>query len=175
MKSSCWTESGKFAFVHSFIQQPQMAAPPWRTLGTKAQPRPSCAASSLAAKAGARLQVRVPSSLALKSRFPIDAIPDGANEISDDRLPHRRRLPDAPSSASPTEEELTTTSSSGLQYVVVREGNRLRAPKASNTVLAHYSGWLTDGRSFDSSHKRGTPGRSPGPASCPAGPRASSS
>ena len=36
-----------------------------------------------------------------------------------------------------------------------------RAPKASNTVLAHYSGWLTDGRPFDSSHKRGTPAAFP--------------
>ena len=157
MKSSCWTESGKFAFVHSFIQQPQMVST-WRTLGTKAQPLPFMRSLLPHAKAGARLQVRVPSSLGLKSRFPIDAIPDGANEIWMIDFPTVDAYP-MPEFRIPTEEELTTTES-GLQYFVVREGTG-RAPKASNTVLAHYSGWLTDGRSFDSSHKRGTPAAFP--------------
>ena len=35
------------------------------------------------------------------------------------------------------------------------------SPKASQTVVAHYSGWLTDGKPFDSSYARGEPSSFP--------------
>ena len=49
-----------------------------------------------------------------------------------------------------------TTTSSGLQYEVVKEGTG-RKPKASDTVRCHYEGTLIDGTVFDSSYRRGMP------------------
>ncbi len=49
-----------------------------------------------------------------------------------------------------------TTTGSGLQYEVLREGEG-RSPKATDTVRCHYEGRLTDGTVFDSSYKRGEP------------------
>ena len=48
------------------------------------------------------------------------------------------------------------TTSSGLQYEVIRTGTGIR-PMATDTVEAHYAGALTDGTEFDSSYKRGEP------------------
>ncbi|MBZ0154252.1 MAG: FKBP-type peptidyl-prolyl cis-trans isomerase [Planctomycetes bacterium] len=44
----------------------------------------------------------------------------------------------------------------GLQYEVIAQGEG-DSPKATDTVVAHYTGWLTDGTVFDSSHARGEP------------------
>jgi FKBP-type peptidyl-prolyl cis-trans isomerase len=52
------------------------------------------------------------------------------------------------------------TTQSGLQYEVIQDGTG-EAPKASDTVVAHYSGWLQDGTLFDSSHARGEPSSFP--------------
>ncbi len=52
------------------------------------------------------------------------------------------------------------TTQSGLQYEVVSSGEG-QSPKASDTVVAHYTGWLTDGKLFDSSHGRGEPTKFP--------------
>ncbi|MBF0144781.1 MAG: FKBP-type peptidyl-prolyl cis-trans isomerase [Magnetococcales bacterium] len=49
-----------------------------------------------------------------------------------------------------------TTTASGLQYQVVREGKGEK-PKASDHVTVHYAGTLLDGTEFDSSYKRGQP------------------
>ena len=49
-----------------------------------------------------------------------------------------------------------TTTASGLQYEVVKEGTG-RQPKASDTVRCHYEGTLIDGTVFDSSYRRGMP------------------
>ena len=45
---------------------------------------------------------------------------------------------------------------SGLEYEDVRVGNGAEA-KAGKTVEVHYTGWLTDGKKFDSSRDRGEP------------------
>lgn len=52
------------------------------------------------------------------------------------------------------------TTQSGLQYEVIAQGEG-DSPKATDRVLAHYSGWLTDGTLFDSSHARGEPSEFP--------------
>jgi FKBP-type peptidyl-prolyl cis-trans isomerase len=44
----------------------------------------------------------------------------------------------------------------GLQYVELQEGTGPEA-KAGANVSVHYTGWLTDGRKFDSSRDRGQP------------------
>jgi len=53
-----------------------------------------------------------------------------------------------------------TTTASGLQYKVVKDGTG-RKPTASDTVTVHYRGTLVDGTEFDSSHKRGQPASFP--------------
>lgn len=49
-----------------------------------------------------------------------------------------------------------TTTASGLQYEVLKEGSGAK-PKATDTVKVHYEGKLVDGTVFDSSIKRGEP------------------
>ena len=45
---------------------------------------------------------------------------------------------------------------SGLQYIVVQEGTG-KKPLKGSVVDVHYSGYLLDGKRFDSSVERGTP------------------
>jgi FKBP-type peptidyl-prolyl cis-trans isomerase FkpA len=49
-----------------------------------------------------------------------------------------------------------TTTPSGLQMEDLRVGTGARAA-AGNDVTVHYTGWLTDGRKFDSSLDRNEP------------------
>ena len=52
--------------------------------------------------------------------------------------------------------ENVVTLPSGLQYMVLREGNG-KKPKATDSVKCHYEGFLIDGTVFDSSVQRGEP------------------
>lgn len=54
------------------------------------------------------------------------------------------------------EKEGVTTTASGLQYKVLKEGTGA-IPTASNKVKVHYEGRLIDGTVFDSSYDRGEP------------------
>ena len=56
--------------------------------------------------------------------------------------------------ASPADKVRRTAS--GLQYEVLTPGTGV-APKASDRVTVHYSGWLENGTMFDSSWARGEP------------------
>ncbi len=49
---------------------------------------------------------------------------------------------------------------SGLQYIVLNEGTG-KQPKATDSVVCHYEGFLTDGTMFDSSVQRGAPATFP--------------
>ena len=48
------------------------------------------------------------------------------------------------------------TTSSGLQYIIEKEGSG-NNPSPGQNVSVHYSGYLLDGTKFDSSHDRGEP------------------
>ena len=50
---------------------------------------------------------------------------------------------------------------SGLASKVLRPGVGKEHPTATSTVTAHYSGWTTDGKMFDSSVVRGQPATFP--------------
>lgn len=52
-------------------------------------------------------------------------------------------------------EEIITTDS-GLQYIVLKEGNGA-SPNKGQTVVVHYTGTLEDGTKFDSSRDRNQP------------------
>ena len=54
------------------------------------------------------------------------------------------------------EKQDTVTTASGLKYVDIKVGLGA-VPKAGQTVEVHYTGWLTDGKKFDSSKDRNQP------------------
>ena len=62
--------------------------------------------------------------------------------------------PDALDGPVLTEDEQFTTTASGLRYRDLREGDGA-TPKAGDVVEVHYTGWLTDGKQFDSSRAEG--------------------
>ena len=47
--------------------------------------------------------------------------------------------------------------SSNLASKVITPGRGTRHPRPNSTVTVHYTGWSTDGRTFDSSVSRGEP------------------
>lgn len=53
-------------------------------------------------------------------------------------------------------EEKEIITPSGLKYVDLKVGTGA-SPKQGNTVSVHYTGWLTDGKKFDSSVDKGQP------------------
>ncbi len=58
--------------------------------------------------------------------------------------------------ADPVESIVVITTNSGLQYQQLKAGSG-QAAQAGDTVAVHYTGWLTDGKKFNSSVDRGTP------------------
>ena len=58
--------------------------------------------------------------------------------------------------AENAKKEVVVTLPSGLQYMVLKEGNG-KKPKATDQVKCHYEGFLIDGTVFDSSIQRGEP------------------
>jgi FKBP-type peptidyl-prolyl cis-trans isomerase len=62
---------------------------------------------------------------------------------------------DVPKFRRPADDAKKTTES-GLIYEVIREGEG-ESPAATDKVKVHYTGWLLDGTTFDSSHARGEP------------------
>jgi FKBP-type peptidyl-prolyl cis-trans isomerase len=62
----------------------------------------------------------------------------------------------APKPSGGAMDEKTITTASGLKYVDLVVGSGEVATKGQ-TVSVHYTGWLTDGKKFDSSVDRGTP------------------
>ncbi len=49
------------------------------------------------------------------------------------------------------------STSSGLRYVITKEGTGIKKAEKGTTVTAHYTGTLLDGKKFDSSVDRGQP------------------
>jgi FKBP-type peptidyl-prolyl cis-trans isomerase len=74
----------------------------------------------------------------------------------------RTKMGSAPQAVSPNSGATTTagpdiiTTASGLQYQVLNSGTGAVAT-AGHMVSVHYTGWLTDGKKFDSSVDRGQP------------------
>ena len=62
--------------------------------------------------------------------------------------------------ATAAAEKGAVVTASGLVYRSLKDGNG-SAPLATDTVRVHYRGTFTDGKEFDSSHKRGEPASFP--------------
>lgn len=62
--------------------------------------------------------------------------------------------------AENAKKEGVITLPSGLQYLVLKEGNG-KSPKSTDQVKCHYEGMLVDGTLFDSSIQRGEPATFP--------------
>lgn len=60
----------------------------------------------------------------------------------------------APAKTKPASKIVTTKS--GLQYEDMKVGTG-KSPKLGQTVVVHYTGWLTNGKKFDSSRDRKEP------------------
>jgi FKBP-type peptidyl-prolyl cis-trans isomerase len=88
--------------------------------------------------------------------------PQGA-PVSKDLKPKQAELPKLPEGAGSMDDdapdELTPTAS-GLYYRILRKSDGVK-PKATNTVLAHYQGWVDSGKTFDSSYERKEPAEFP--------------
>jgi FKBP-type peptidyl-prolyl cis-trans isomerase len=67
----------------------------------------------------------------------------------------RPPIPAPPDVASPPPDSLKVAS--GFSTKVLQPGTGQRHPRASDTVVVHYTGWTTDGKMFDSSVQRGEP------------------
>jgi FKBP-type peptidyl-prolyl cis-trans isomerase len=84
----------------------------------------------------------------------------GGNGQSQLALADKKTEDDA--SASAADDKLnvfapdTVTTETGLQYVDLRPGTGAQ-PRPGQMVTVHYTGWLTNGKKFDSSHDRGKP------------------
>jgi FKBP-type peptidyl-prolyl cis-trans isomerase len=63
---------------------------------------------------------------------------------------------DKGTASAPDTKAETITTPSGLQYVELKVGDGKQAAAGMN-VKVHYTGWLTDGKKFDSSVDRGEP------------------
>lgn len=57
--------------------------------------------------------------------------------------------------ATPPADAIRTAS--GVAYVRIVEGKGVVHPTPDHTITAHYTGWTTDGKKFDSSHDRHEP------------------
>ena len=60
-----------------------------------------------------------------------------------------------PATETPAAPKLVTTAS-GLKYEILKKGDG-PVPRSGQTCVVHYTGWLTDGKKFDSSVDRGKP------------------
>jgi peptidylprolyl isomerase len=65
------------------------------------------------------------------------------------------QVPPPPDVSGPPADAIRT--STNLAYKVLQPGTGTRHPRPNSTVTVHYTGWTTDGKTFDSSVTRGQP------------------
>jgi FKBP-type peptidyl-prolyl cis-trans isomerase FkpA len=98
-----------------------------------------------------------------RSQKPLVNSPAAPPESTATLHPKKADLPDPPEEAGPIDqdapEEFTATRT-GLYYRILRK-SRGRKPRSFDTVIAHYKGWLDNGKQFDSSYERSEPATFP--------------
>ncbi|RMG17604.1 MAG: FKBP-type peptidylprolyl isomerase [Deltaproteobacteria bacterium] len=106
---------------------------------------------------GEKARLWIPEELAYKGR---PGAPKGMLVFDVELLDIKEELrpPEAPPDVAGPPKDAKRTAS-GLAYKVLKEGKGDVHPKPEDTVVVHYTGWTTDGKSFDSSIPRGRPAR----------------
>jgi FKBP-type peptidyl-prolyl cis-trans isomerase len=105
---------------------------------------------------GEKRRFWIPANLAYGDRPRLGA-PAGPLTF-DVELVELMKAPDAPPVPEDVKEppKNATKTKSGLAYRVLKPGTG-KQPKATDAVLVNYTGWMTDGKMFDSSVTRGKP------------------
>jgi len=99
---------------------------------------------------GGSLRCEVPAKLAWGEQGMGRAVPPNATTIWQLTLVGINQVP----AFVKVDEAKAKTTANGIRYEVLKEGAGA-SPKATDVVTVYYSGWLTDGKLFDSSHARG--------------------
>ena len=105
---------------------------------------------------GDKVRLWIPEDLAYKGR---PGKPAGML-VFDVELLDVTNPPAAPPDVAAAPADATKTAT-GLAWKVLSKGTGDRNPKSNSMVSAHYSGWTTDGKMFDSSVMRGKPASFP--------------
>jgi len=147
-----WNPKGKQLVCSAQIGRPMAGLISTLGKGLGPRPAPFLKEAVLLMKPGARYRFEVPSNLCWGDGPAGPDLPAKSTTIWYLQLEKVNHVPLF--EASP--EAVLKSTKSGLKYEILRPGTG-KTPQASDTVEVHYTGWLTDGTPFDSSHARGEP------------------
>lgn len=80
---------------------------------------------------------------------------DAQSDVAQETARMEQAQPEQTGPAQVSENQYKTTDS-GLKYAILKKSEGEK-PQSGQTVAVHYSGWLPDGKNFDSSYKRNQP------------------
>jgi peptidylprolyl isomerase len=136
---------------YTYIDQSPASLPVSFVIGRGDTVFPGWEEGATGMKVGGKRQLVIPPELALGSEGN-GVIPANATLIMEIELADLKE----PQVATQVDETDFTTTQSGLKYYDLKTGTG-ESPKSGQTVVVHYTGWLTDGTQFDSSIDRGEP------------------
>ena len=143
-----WTRSGKKLLETAATGQRLSGLP--RLVSLMRRPLPFVAEAVTLMKPGSRMRFEVPPALAF-GKSPPRGLKVAPNSVTVWELELIRINP-IPEFPTLDPEKLQTTAS-GIEYEVLAEGDG-KQPGPTDEVEVHYTGWLTNGTIFDSSHGR---------------------
>lgn len=136
---------------YSYIDQSQAGSPVSFVLGRGDTVFPGWEEGAAGMKVGGSRLLVIPPELALGAQGN-SAIPADSTLVMEIELTDLKE----PQVATKVDEKDFTTTESGLKYYDLIPGTG-DSPKAGQTVVVNYTGWLSDGTQFDSSIDRGVP------------------
>jgi FKBP-type peptidyl-prolyl cis-trans isomerase len=145
-----WTTAGEH--IHSTASSGQYAGGKVSSLTLGPRPLKFLQELLLITKPGARLRIEAPPALCWGEIQIHPLLPPNSVTVWEITL---LKINEVPEFRLPDPEKAKTTAS-GLVYEVIEEGSG-KTPGPTSMVEVHYTGWLTTGDQFDSSHARGEP------------------
>lgn len=143
-----WVKTNK---GYSYIDQSPAGSPLSFVIGRGDTVFPGWEEGVTGMKVGGKRLLVIPPDLALGSEGN-SVIPANSTLVMEIELTDLKE----PQVATQVDEKDFTTTESGLKYYDLKNGTG-DSPKTGQTVVVHYTGWLTDGTQFDSSVDRGEP------------------